>query len=237
MFNNIFQPLFFNQYIISPRTWLHTIPYNMKVYLILVYLFFLPYLHDIYIIISIILYLLIIRNLALPQKHIFHLKHIVIIVSTIFLHNYILNIDKQGMNYANTIVVYHKLPISIFYSIPIYIFRSTIIYIIYISLLKILYSTTKYENIIKCCVKQTTYNNYQSKYTPHQNILIIILASQYIILLAQKIHLLLQAIRLRNTKSYYLYFYSLHYLLNIVILDIYNLASFIHIRKIYINYD
>lgn len=240
MLNNIFQIIFFKQYIVSPKTWIHQIPYSLKINLILACLCFIPYINQIYIITLIITYILIICRLPLPKNYLFHGKHIIFIIFFNFFNNNIIKIHKNIIinnhkfthlknkflfSFLNSLYKYLFIFDKIDYFIPIYILRSSIIYIAYISMLKILYLTTQYENIISYCIINKLSSTNRSQLIVNNKILTIIFSSQFIILLTHHVSIIIQSIRLRNTSSIHLYLYSIQYLFQITH---YNLNCFIY---------
>lgn len=120
-------------------------------------------------------------------------------------------------------------------NLPKFITRIIMIYISYLISLKILYFTTRYENIIifylTCSINYKT-----NKYSIFKKqILIIVLASNFLILINNKICNLNISIKLRNSYSIaniHIYYYALNELLHNLIFEIYRITSILYSREI-----
>ena len=232
-----------NQYIISPQTWIHSIPYYNKILFFSTYLLLIPYTSIYSMIYSIILYIIIISILQIPKNYIINLREILFIF-LIFLfnnYNYTVNAYYQEEDYIcihlTNIWPILYLNVSCFHQInqyicriPIYIFRGLLIYYTYLGFLKILNFTTNYKNIIKFYTLDIFYNNFNS-FWGHQ-ILITVLASQFLVLLTNKIDKILKSIKLRNINNKILYYYALKHLFNNVIEDIQIISKALWSREV-----
>ena len=65
---------------ISPKTWMHTIPYTTKILCIVIYLLLIPYINSTYIIVSIMCWLLVIVLLGIPKYHMIGFKEMLFIL-------------------------------------------------------------------------------------------------------------------------------------------------------------
>nr|YP_010485055.1 hypothetical protein Ycf92 [Hypnea cervicornis]UVW80749.1 hypothetical protein Ycf92 [Hypnea cervicornis] len=85
---------FFDEYIISPKTWLHNSKDWQKSFIILLYLSFFYYLNILYTIIIISISLIILINLPIPsKKFILNLNNIIISFFLLSIYSYIYTIQ------------------------------------------------------------------------------------------------------------------------------------------------
>lgn len=231
MLINLFQITFFNQYILSPKTWIHKIPSNFKISLKFVYLLIVPYIHWKYILFSIIIYIIVLIHLPIPKYYILSKKQIIFIVLVYMINSYIYTtnsiIDVMSITEIelNKEYIYNiffpndylrnqcNKALRIIHTIPQYILRSIIIYKAYCILLKIIYLTTQYENIIQCYLKRYKQNAKRL----YINKLFIFISSSFMIFLINEIDTVIHAAIIRNSSDQYLYYYAIkHFFYNIV---------------------
>lgn len=252
MLNNFLQIIFFNQYIVSPQTWVHKIPNKLKIFSIFTYLFLVTYFDYKYIIVSIIINILTIINLPAIKKYVINFKQILCIL-LLFLFNICIfgssnnnftspnlcqqilkinNIKNTNLCYTNQSFRYKHQQVYI-NRVPAYIFRGMSIYFIYFMLLKIIYLTTRYENIIQCCT--LIYKSHIDKRCIFYKDFIIIFGYQFTIFLTYSVDIFMKAIVLRgcliNRRNMCSGIFD--YLLNIISCDIKKVSSALYYREIY----
>ena len=244
MFIQLFQITLFNNYIISPKTWIHQMPYKTKTLLLFIYLLFIPYVNVNYMIISIISLLWVVIFLQIPRHYIINFKELLFIffISLLNNHIYIYNINYMKIQptthlYINKVSspikcinqnqnIRINTPIKCDSMIPLYIFRGIIIYLIYIGHTRILNLTTTYEKIIYYYTIHAINKHYKNFFI--DRLLITILSSQFIILIVMKIDQLTKVLNLRSISYSPSYYDLLKYSLNSTYMDIqrisYNLS-------------
>nr|QVY58341.1 hypothetical protein [Kappaphycus striatus] len=244
MLINLFPIAFFNEYIISPKIWLHYIKYNRKIVSFFFYLSYFYYIHSIHIISINLIFIKIIIYPYFSFKKIFNnLHHILpyclIIYSTTICHNTII---------TNILIkVYTKIWISLYKTINfIYtFFYSYLVDKLFIKILlipvtcflclKTLFLTTRYEHTISYII--IILQHFKILVNIHMGFLMTI-SSQIFLLITQKISYLITSIRLRNMninciKKYIQSYYALlKDLLNFIDSRIITISLIIYIRRI-----
>lgn len=248
MFINLLEIMCLNQYIISPKTWIHKINDNIKIFIIFITLMVLPYINYTYLSILLIIHICLILYSKIPKNKFFKNKYLLFGLLMLIFSIYLNNINSQTylffvqqisiilqrpiifieINYR--IKSYLKLGTSYYIFIfPKYIIRVILIYFIYFISLKILYKTTKYENIVIY---------YLMNYLIKQNkkkILIITFASNFLILVSNQIYFIEVSIKLRNRKIFfpkYIYYYALKELLNNISEEIKRISCILYCREL-----
>ena len=249
---NILQVTFFNQYIISPRTWIHRILYTRKIIIIFTYLLLSPYLDYQYHLLPAIFCIIVLVNLPIPRSYIFNIQQalylLIIFFFSIYIHknNFYTKTDNHYVTYVeqrslvknfyplntNKLLIMIKKSTSENF-IPKYMMRGFSIYIIYLMLLKILYLTTKYENIITSYIVIYRYNIKNTCFL--NNTPIMTLTSQFIILLIKRIDTTIKALTLRGVSYKQIYsYYALRTLFTDIYFDIERLTLALYYKEIVI---
>nr|QCI07351.1 hypothetical protein [Leiomenia cribrosa] len=247
MLINLLETMFFDQYIISPRTWIHKINNNMKIFFIFIILLILPYIDYFYIIGIIAIYILIILCLKIPKNTLLKIHYIIfslfiftlnIYFSTFTLNKHLFLIETTSIIFKQTIIIkiYNQqktvFKFKKYYYIllfPKYLIKIIVIYLAYFISLNILYKTTKYENIIIYYLM----NYFITKNT--KKILIITFASNFLNLVTNQLYFIEISIKLRNEKyifSVYVYYYALKELLNNIFKEIKRISCILYCREI-----
>lgn len=177
MFINLLSITFFNDYIISPKTWLHYTRDKQKFFFIFSYLCFFYYYHSLYSIFGFIFCLIIIATLKVPLQKITS-KFYFFIYYIICLFNIMTKVYKLK-------------------SLAIVIVKFSGISIISHLYLKILFLTTKYENTLLYILKITK----NTISVGRQTILIITISTQFFFIITQKIFQVMFCIQLRNMNK------------------------------------
>lgn len=139
-----------NQYIYTPRTWMHNIKVQYKIYVIFALLILIPYQPYSTIILTISTYISIFLILRIP--HIYYLYFIrLFLYSIIFLTlnnlNQVHDISNKNSLINIRLKIGHYMHHSS-YIFPIFIIRIGLITILYMISIKLLLQTTIYENIL-----------------------------------------------------------------------------------------
>nr|YP_010904260.1 hypothetical protein REQ04_pgp116 [Catenella fusiformis]WCH57511.1 hypothetical protein [Catenella fusiformis] len=246
----------FNDYIISPRTWLHNIKHKQKLFFVFFYLCFFYYCKNIYSILGIIFCLIITITTKIPLKKIISKVHI-LLYYFIFLLNIITHTSDIKFLFQIHIKIFFnpktikkistlkKLePDNISNTKDLFLLPKFVVKIASISLnsylyLKILFSTTKYENIILYMFGKV--NKILS--ISQQTTFIMTMSSQFFLVVTQKIFLMILSIQLRSMNRIFILEYTkILYLILIELLvfsKIYvgKISYTLYIRKInYINF-
>nr|WCH56310.1 hypothetical protein [Hypnea sp.] len=257
MLTYLIQLSFFNEYIIAPYTCLHYFNSYKKFFIIFFYLCLFYYLNILYSIIAIILILGIIINLPKPSlKSILNLD--ILLLALFFIINIFLYItnEKKYQTYSNNSmhfvspcqstrnnrkytfsikpkIILRKKKYSII--IPEFLIRSISIPITSYLCLKLLFLTTKYEYIIIYIISCIQGN----KNSTNKKILFIFtISSQFVLLIAHKISLLIFSIILRNMNIIFnfnqkdILFFTFIEILNFTHLEIKRISYTMYIKKI-----
>nr|WCH55316.1 hypothetical protein [Hypnea brasiliensis] len=213
---------FFNEYIITPKTWLHYFKNYKKSFIIILYLSCFYYFNTTYIVFIIVVSSITIINLPIP------IKQSILTLNNSFITFFFINILLY-MNYKN------KYSISNIYQqknlktvVPEFFTRSILIPITYSLWLKILFLTTKYEFMILSILYfiQKNKNFYFKKIG-----FIIALSSQLILLISQKISFLYITVIMRD-RNFILQFNQNNILSSFYI----NLVNFSYFQIVRISY-
>ena len=151
MLVNLLEITFLNQYIISPKTWMHKINNNIKIVIVFITLLFISYADYLYIIIIILTYLLMIICFKIPKNVFLKKNYLLFGLSILIFNTYINNINLKVNTFSiipTTSIILKKNILAIKYNdsqkpcfklcksylllmIPKFITRSIIIYISY----------------------------------------------------------------------------------------------------------
>nr|WCH56110.1 hypothetical protein [Calliblepharis sp.] len=240
MSNCLPQITFFNEYIISPLTWFHYFINYQKIFILFFYLCFFYYLNIIYNIIIINMLIVIIISLTITtKKPILNLNILLLTVfftTNIFLFYNYKNI--KNFNTYKTLTNEQNISKKKAYSIiiPKFLLRSILIPVTSYLCLKLLFLTTKYEYIILHIlffIKSTK----NSKCI--EILFIFTIASQCILLIAEKISLLTLTVFLRNMDNILIsnqkniLFFTFIEILNFSNFHIKRISYILYIKKIY----
>lgn len=149
------------QYLQSPKTWVHANKQDCKILCFFLQLFLLPFLSMPYILLTSVIYLLIWRSIKIPNKIKKEQQHLLIFIFIIALINFFVSTQIRLDNvYASfTCTVKFQFPsyfdkllpsrlIQSQVSIPLVFLRLSLISIIYLIVIRIFILTTRYETII-----------------------------------------------------------------------------------------
>lgn len=245
MLINLFQITFFNHYVLSPKTWIHKIPSNIKILLKFIYLILVPYIHHKYIAISAIIYIIVLINLPIPKSYILSRQQMICIFLVYIINVYLYTTNIFMDTIYNTVnsrqVICNLLSFNyylynqcnktcmIIQIIPKYIARGISIYIVYFILLKIIYLTTQYENIIQCYL--VTYKQNINRLYTYK--LFILICSSFIVFLINEIETVIHAAIIRNSSYRCVYYYALKHFLCNILSNTVRISSILHYRKIF----
>nr|YP_009497946.1 Ycf92 [Gracilaria changii]ART65210.1 Ycf92 [Gracilaria changii] len=216
---NLVHNFLLNQYIQSPKTWLHKLKSSSKTYFLFIYLYTILYTHEKYIIVSICLHFMLILyikninnnyNKLLP--HILYIFSILIYIMIILIESsFNMIIIRLLYIYYFFIFVLNKYLLQL---------RPFLILIHYFFTLKIIFLTTTYEDITFSFFK--LFEIYKNN-TINQIIFISIFASQALESIILKIQYILLTIKIKKvTKLFKFKCYIYLYLISKFIQDIYN---------------
>lgn len=250
MLIRLFQITFFNQYLISPKTYLHKVPNEAKIFFIFCLLLIVPYISHIYVTYLIVIYLFIRFNLKVPPNYSLNLKYILILMTlylsssclsisqldTIISHKMTISNQHVAVTTAVTVKSINKDNYTIVINflkyidqLPNYVFRGILIYTIYLEFLKILYLTTSYENIIMNIFLLCTF--FFGRITI-RNIFVTTMGLQFLTLSANNISILIKAIVLRDCHCMYSYIYAVRYLYSRTYVSMKQLSLSLQYREI-----
>nr|WOA02464.1 hypothetical protein [Gloiopeltis furcata] len=245
---NFFQITFFNDYLISPKIWLHSIKSFVKISFIFIILCLLPYFNYIYINLYIIGVLLILKNIKTPSRYFKYIYNVIILI-LVFLLNYsngqyskmsrqitfIINTSstqKLIITCCNMIDIKNTGHLQYKLSLPEYIVKSVLVSISYFASLKILYLSTRYEEIILICL--ISYLKI-SKNHCDRLVLTVILGSQLLVSMQNRVNIIRIGMRLKGLNGYTHYYFYYFAIIEFFILTHYNIrsiASVLYCREI-----
>nr|QVY57933.1 hypothetical protein [Betaphycus gelatinus] len=222
MLISLFPIAFFNEYIISPKIWLHYIQYNKKIVSLFSYLSYFYYINFSYVICINLIFTIMIMRLYCQFTTILTNLHYMffycLVITVIYPNHSITNINIKKLliriNYKTLHMLLCKIINLIYKTYYSFLVDKLFIKIILIPItcflcLKMLFLTTKYEHIITYIVNISQYCKIVT--SVHIGFLITI-SSQVLLLFTQKISYLIISIQLRNMnmnfikqhiKSYY----------------------------------
>lgn len=229
---DLLQIFFSNQYIYSPKTFLHFIKPKYKIFVTFSYLCLSIYFKTIcfYISISILLLILIFSNI--PKKYLYNL---LLILITIYIYTFLYKIKQSIYIKSSTSNIlsytFHLLRLP-HHILPIFLTRMILIYLIYMVVLNLLKLTTLVEDIIMffLIIWQNNLHNFL-----YRCLLIIAFASQALEKIVQRIHYIYISVRIKDINKLYLsklYYYAVITLLKDIHKDIYITSSILYTREI-----